>query len=47
MVFGKLEGRTPPPAGGARLALVEGGRATGDDDDFDPGADEGFEEDED
>ena len=28
----RLEGRTPPPSGGARLALVEGT----DDEDFDP-----------
>lgn len=35
MVLDKVEGRTPVPPGGGRLALVEGGLADGDDE-FDP-----------
>ena len=38
LVLDKVEGRTAPPPGGARLALVGGGVAT--DDDFDPGEDD-------
>jgi hypothetical protein len=34
-ILDKVEGRTAPPSGGGRLALVEGGLAVGDDE-FDP-----------
>ena len=37
MVLAKLEGRPwPPPTGGGRLAVIEGGGVTGDDEEFDP-----------
>ncbi len=55
LVLAKVEGRPgPPPPGGGRRALIEGGRVTGDveefdpldggDDEFDPADDEDFEE---
>ncbi|HTY33734.1 hypothetical protein [Mycobacterium sp.] len=47
MVLAKLEGRPgPPPTGGGRLAVSEGGGVTGDDEEFDPfdGGDDDFDD---
>jgi hypothetical protein len=47
MVVAKLEGRPgPPPTGGGRLAVIEGGKVTEDDDGFDPldGGDDDFDD---